>query len=720
MKTGAGEAYLCERGVLCSTFVDHGGEIQPMEIGTIARRLNRNPHKVRLSQQWSAVESILWFRFPGLKDEKHSHYLARPLPWDAKKKFLLPNGSNSVPWIPPETCNVAKDIGAPLVIVEGPVRAMVLLQAQAHPISLQGVWGLAAPKKKKKAKLECGEEFEDDEAAGDNNAEDEDDGRLKLRPEIACFELWKRPVHVCLDADNSTNERVRQALIRSCFLLHSAGAKVSVLSWPSQEGNGIDDYLAGKAGTDPEKQAQAFAELVKQAKPFIETFEQSDLPIIGKELHRTISNPAVFDELAGRIAKRLKVSKASFGKFRHGKEEDQQPAKQTKEIEQIEPWPEPVSLHEAFSGAVTLVRTYMFMTEAQIVAVMLWCATTFFYDLLQIHAYLGITAPTKQCGKTTLINLVALFVRQGLIVAGRVSAAFIYRAIDRLRPTFIVDEAQAIFRKSPDVEDIYNAGHVKSTANVGLVDKTENGELVERLFNVFCPKVIGLKGKIRDDSLQDRVIEIRLSRIHESDLKEDFWDVFGKIPQAELFIECRRKFVRAVMDCAEAFKNHEPQLPKFSNGRLKQNWKPLWTLAELADQSAGTEYWCSQLTEAIEECEEEALAEPPFQDYLVKSLKEFCYEYRGRPGVRMRKPEQRDLIPTQEILSQTKGLNADKEAPWFAKNNDGLTPERLARELRGFKVKKIQMQIGGERLRGYSYKALVVRVFKRYANEKSS
>ena len=363
----------------------------------------------------------------------------------------------------------------------------------------------------------------------------------------------------------------------------------------------------------------------------------------------------------------------------------------------------------------------MFMTEAQIVAVILWCATTFLSHLLQIHAYLGITAPTKQCGKTTLVNLVRAVVRQGLIVAGRVSAAYIYRAIDRLRPTFIVDESQAIFRKSPDVEDIFNAGHVRSTAYVGLVEKV-NDEFVEKRFNVFCPKVIGLKGKIDDDSLQDRVIEIRLSRILESDLKEDFWDVFGKIPQAELFIECRRKFVRAVMDCAETFKNHEPELPKFSNGRLKQNWKPFWILAELADQSAGAEkgkgYWCKQLTEAIEECEEEALAEPPFQDYLVKSLKEFCEEYLKRPSVL--KHKNRDLIPTEDILSPSEGLNADKEAPWFAKDKEGLTRERLARELRGFKVKRIQRRISENAVRGYSYRALQKKVFERYTTHENA
>ena len=452
----------------------------------------------------------------------------------------------------------------------------------------------------------------------------------------------------------------------------------------------------------------------------METLDHRDIDALKSELCR-IKDRAKREELAGKVARKLKLPKgALIDDFQESKETA---AEKAEEFEEIEPWPEPVSLAEAFDGVLAIYRTYMFMTEAQIVAIILWCATTFLYDLLQIHAYLGITAPTKRCGKTTLVNLVALFVRQGLIVAGRVSAAYIYRAIDRLRPTFIVDESQAIFRKSPDVEDIFNAGHVRSTAYVGLVEKV-NDEFVEKRFNVFCPKVIGLKGKIHDDSLQDRVIEIRLSRIHESDLKEDFWDVFGKIPQAELFIECRRKFVRAVMDCVEAFKNHEPNLPKFSNGRVKQNWKPLWILAELADESAEAEkgkgYWCNQLTEAIEECEQEALSEPPFQDYLVKSLKEFCEEYRKRPSVLARKLErQRDLIPTDEILSQTKGLNADKEASWFAKDNEGLTPERLARELRGFKVKKIQRRInvGENPVRGYSYRSLQKKVFERYTTK---
>jgi hypothetical protein len=262
--------------------------------------------------------------------------------------------------------------------------------------------------------------------------------RLKLRTELASFTWGYRRVYLSLQPQDKKD---RWLEIRAWILLRLAGAEVMQLAtWPPVDGNW---------------------------KEFLETLDHRDIDALKSELCR-ITDRAKREELAGKVARKLKLPKgALIGDFQEPKKDEA--AEKAEELEQIEPWPEPVSLHEAFEGAVAVYRTYMFMTEAQIVAVVLWCATTFLYDLLQIHAYLGITAPTKQCGKTTLVNLVALFVRQRLLVAGRVSAAYIYRAIDKLRPTFIVDESQAIFRKSPDVEDIFNAGHVRSTAYVGIV-----------------------------------------------------------------------------------------------------------------------------------------------------------------------------------------------------------------------------------------------------------
>ena len=55
---------------------------------------------------------------------------------------------------------------------------------------------------------------------------------------------------------------------------------------------------------------------------------------------------------------------------------------------------------------------------------------------------------------------------------------------------------------------------------------------------------------------------------------------------------------------------------------MTQNWKPLWIVAELA----GGE-WTEKLKTGINECDEEGLQEPSFEDYLIRSLKEFCEAY---------------------------------------------------------------------------------------------
>ena len=257
---------------------------------------------------------------------------------------------------------------------------------------------------------------------------------------------------------------------------------------------------------------------------------------------------------------------------------------------------------------------------------------------------------------------------------------------------------------------IYNAGHVKSTAFVGRVDKVGD-ELVEKLFSTFCPKVLALKGKIEDDSLQDRVIEIRLQRMAKGDLENDFWDAINDQP--EIFLPCARRFVRAVTDWLDVFKSHRPNLPEFANGRTKQNWKPLWTLAELAGGDR-----CEKLEASIFEREEEAQRELPFTDYLLKALRRFCVAYQKRPEVLTRKPEQRDHVLTDDILEgdihgrSNKGSNADKEAPWTTKGGE-LTAEKLANELRAFKVRSHQKRVGEKSVRGYSYQALL-RVFNRY------
>ena len=242
-------------------------------------------------------------------------WLARPLPAFEKLKFIAPVGSDSLPWIPQKTRDIAKDIDSPIVITEGPIKAMALLQAGALPISLQGVWGSA---EKRKAGPERQSEEDDEGDADTDRKESSDKGeKSKLHPELARFDWEYRQVLLCLDADRFKNKNVRQAEIRLAFLLHWAGAEVYQLStWTLEEGKGVDDYLARRAGADLEKQCEAFAELLRRARPFHATLTRHDIDLAKKELHRTQSDRAKFEQLASLIARPLETTKPGLGAFR--------------------------------------------------------------------------------------------------------------------------------------------------------------------------------------------------------------------------------------------------------------------------------------------------------------------------------------------------------------------------------------------------------------------
>jgi len=126
-----GETHLRERGVLVETFRSHGGEIDSSpHCAKISESLNRNLDAVRLSKDWKAVKEILWIPVSKCKVGR-AYWLARPLPAFKKLKFIAPVGSDSLPWIPQKTRDIAKDIDSPIVITEGPIKAMASLQAGA-------------------------------------------------------------------------------------------------------------------------------------------------------------------------------------------------------------------------------------------------------------------------------------------------------------------------------------------------------------------------------------------------------------------------------------------------------------------------------------------------------------------------------------------------------------------------------------------------------------
>jgi hypothetical protein len=142
-------------------------------------------------------------------------YTARILPTIGEIKFLRPVNSGGPPYIPKPVYGLA--LGQPLIITEGPIKALACLQAGCAAIGLSGVWGAAA---------------------ADSN------GEFRIRADLLSALDWRRRnVYISFDADLLINADVCRALFRTLFVLKTAGAEVSLLKWDLAQGKGIDDYL---------------------------------------------------------------------------------------------------------------------------------------------------------------------------------------------------------------------------------------------------------------------------------------------------------------------------------------------------------------------------------------------------------------------------------------------------------------------------------------------
>ena len=207
--------------------------------------------------------------------------------------------------------------------------------------------------------------------------------------------------------------------------LFTAGADVYQLcTWELKDGKGIDDYIAGRVGTDPAKQCEVYHELFEKAVPFIETLGDSDVKTVTSELHRTQDDRAQFELLRTKLAKHFKIPKDSFGQFRRGEKGDAAGSAIRTIPPTAKPWDEPVEAKEVLDEICATIRRFECFKPSQCRAVALWIVLTYLHDAVDILPILLITSPEENCGKTTLLKLV-FYLSNRPVPAGNVSAAAI-------------------------------------------------------------------------------------------------------------------------------------------------------------------------------------------------------------------------------------------------------------------------------------------------------
>src|SRR6202041_516970 len=91
------------------------------------------------------------------------------------------------------------------------------------------------------------------------------------------------------------------------------------------------------------------------------------------------------------------------------------------------------------------IRKYVIMPPHSAEAIALWVVHTHVFDRFLISPRLALRSVTKQCGKTTTLDILARLVG-GPLSTVNTSPAAMFRIIESDQPTLLVDEADAFLK----------------------------------------------------------------------------------------------------------------------------------------------------------------------------------------------------------------------------------------------------------------------------------
>jgi putative DNA primase/helicase len=351
---------------------------------------------------------------------------------------------------------------------------------------------------------------------------------------------------------------------------------------------------------------------------------------------------------------------------------------------------------------VSILRRFVILSPHAAETLALWILHTYAYQLRDVSTYIGIESPGKGCGKTTLLRVLGKLVRKPVSTAN-VSPSALFRVIEELQPTLLIDEADTFLRNNDELRGILNAGYTPDTAFVlravsessssssSCSSSTDSDVLFAsannpsihqsitpppgsgfRQFSTWCPKAIAMIGRL-PETLGDRCIIIRMQKKSRDQKCERIRDLnVGDLPaRCEQFVKAN----------ADTIAKARPAIPAQLGDRAADIWEPLLVLADIA----GTE-WSGLARAAATLTTQKAQEVNPTAALLadVKSV----FEAR-----------QADRLWSRTVAT---ALNEMSDRPWRELTYGArLTEAWLSRFLRTFGIKNRNISIDGIQARGY-------------------
>ncbi len=352
--------------------------------------------------------------------------------------------------------------------------------------------------------------------------------------------------------------------------------------------------------------------------------------------------------------------------------------------------------------AATLVRNleaffsrYVILPERTALPIALWVLLTHTFQSFDAVPYLIINSPAPRCGKTRLLECLELVVSAPRR-ASNISEAALFRIIEKVAPTLLLDEAETLSGKSERAEylrQILNAGNRRGALVTRCLGQGTNMDAVD--FSVFCPKVLAGIGNF-PPTITDRAIVIPMQRRKDSETVARFLykavepEGVALRERAGQFIGHRKEEIEAAYGKAEL---------DFISDRDAEAWSPLFAILAIADVSR------------LKELRDSAMR---LTQTKASNAEDDNLALRLLADVRSVWPQVEPKIFTGDLILRLRGI---EDGHWVS--DEKFDGRKLGRFLRPFGVTPATVQIGKDNRKGY-YREAAEAAFGRYLGPEPS
>jgi hypothetical protein len=343
-----------------------------------------------------------------------------------------------------------------------------------------------------------------------------------------------------------------------------------------------------------------------------------------------------------------------------------------------------------FADVEAYIRRYCVLPDASYLAVTIWAIATHMAQTFDCFPYLAVFSPTKQCGKTRLLEVLEQLVY--LPWRGTApSPAALYRMLGE-DPTLLLDEVEMFSRKDKSEATqtllaVLNAGHRKGAT----IPRCDGAKHELKHFAVYGPKAFAAIRRL-PDTLTDRSIVITMQR-RTAEQKVARFLAARANAEAKPIREAVASFARAHPDViTQAYTRLIVADLGFLGDRDADLWIPLFAVCSVAAPERIADLKQSALALSTAKAGDDA------DDSLPLKL---------LTDIRTVWPVGQEKCDTATLIDRLKALD---ESPWA---DYGLSPHKLARMLKPFGVESRGVRIGDKTPKGYEYGSLVS-AFSRY------